>query len=434
MLLVLVLLCVFLSWITWDEQIPTGAAAGESLARDIVGEVGPAASVLIVARDTDEDRALAEGLERGLAASGVADARTVVGGPPDAGKALHEAEAAGGVGAIACPQAVSEWPVFADLASKHPRLSATRVWTPRGYYWPNFLKAENLLNVASQIVVIAVVAIGMTMVIVTGGIDLSVGSLIALAAVLASLLIRDVGGAESASAGAMIACCAGAVALCGAVGAFSGLAITAFAIPPFVATLGMMLVASGAAYILAGGQSIYQIPDSFIWLGRGTALGGLPNSVALMAILYAAAHVVMTRTPFGRSIYAVGGNGEAARLSGVPVRRVLVLVYTLCGALAGLGGVITASQLKSGSPTYGQMYELYVIAAVVVGGASLTGGEGRVLGTLIGAFIIAVIQNGMNLTGVESYTQKIVLGAVILGAVLLDALKRRGFASLRREG
>src|SRR6185312_3551656 len=130
-------------------------------------------------------------------------------------------------------------------------------------------------------------------------------------------------------------------------------------------------------------------------------------------------------TVFGRYIYAVGGNPEAARLSGVPTLRVLRRVYTVSGLLAGLGGVIMASQLKSGSPTYGQMYELYVIAAVVVGGTSLSGGEGKIFGTLIGAFIIAVIQNGMNLTNVESYTQKVVLGLVILAAVLLDTLRHR---------
>src|SRR5436853_7869474 len=146
-----------------------------------------------------------------------------------------------------------------------------------------------------------------------------------------------------------------------------------------------------------------------------------------MLVLYLLAHILMTRTPLGRYIYAVGGNLEAARLSGVPVKLVLVFVYTVCGGLAGLGGVIMASQLRSGAPTYGQMYELYVIAAVVVGGTSLSGGEGKILGTLIGAFIIAVIQNGMNLTGVESYTQKVVLGLVILGAVLLDTLKKRGW-------
>jgi ribose transport system permease protein len=135
----------------------------------------------------------------------------------------------------------------------------------------------------------------------------------------------------------------------------------------------------------------------------------------------------MSRTVLGRRLYAVGGNAEAARLSGVNVAGILVFAYAFSGAMAGLGGVVQASQLKSGAPTYGQMYELYAIAAVVVGGTSLSGGEGRVLGTLIGAFIIAVIQNGMNLTGVESYRQKVVLGAVILGAVLLDLLKKKNW-------
>ena len=146
-----------------------------------------------------------------------------------------------------------------------------------------------------------------------------------------------------------------------------------------------------------------------------------------MAAVYIIAHVVMTRTTLGRYIYAVGGNMEAARLSGIRVRLILFIVYTICGMLAGLGGIIMASQLKSGAPTYGLTYELYVIAAVVVGGTSLSGGEGRILGTLIGAFVIAVIQNGMNLTNVESYTQKVILGVVILGAVLLDRLKQQRF-------
>jgi ribose transport system permease protein len=146
-----------------------------------------------------------------------------------------------------------------------------------------------------------------------------------------------------------------------------------------------------------------------------------------MAALYVVAHIIMSRTTFGRYVYAVGGNMEASRLAGIRVRAVLFSVYTLCGLLAGLGGVLMASQLKSGAPTYGLTYELYVIAAVVVGGTSLSGGEGRIFGTLIGAFIIAVIQNGMNLTNVESYTQKVVLGLVILGAVLLDRLKHQRF-------
>jgi len=220
----------------------------------------------------------------------------------------------------------------------------------------------------------------------------------------------------------------GAILLCGVTGAFSGLMITRFNIPPFIATLAMMQVAAGIAYIISQGMPIYHLPDRFIWLGRGAEpLFKIPYAVILMVILYILAHIVMTRTILGRYIYAVGGNGEAARLSGIRVKLILFVVYTVCGMLAGLGGIIMSSQLKSGAPTYGLSYELYVIAAVVVGGTSLSGGEGRILGTLIGAFVIAVIQNGMNLTNVESYTQKVVLGAVILGAVLLDRLKQQGF-------
>ena len=217
-------------------------------------------------------------------------------------------------------------------------------------------------------------------------------------------------------------------ALSATVGGFSGVMITRFRLPPFIATLGMMQVASGLAYIISKGRPIYEVPDSFVWLGRGALPGlGVPYAVVLMVVLYGAAHVVMSRTTFGRYVYAVGGNAEAARLSGVRVGAVLVAVYVLSGAMAGLGGVVLASQLKGGAPTYGLLYELYVIACVVVGGTSLAGGQGRMMGTLIGAFIIAVLQNGMNLTDVGSYAQKVVLGFVILGAVLLDQLRRMGW-------
>jgi ribose transport system permease protein len=152
----------------------------------------------------------------------------------------------------------------------------------------------------------------------------------------------------------------------------------------------------------------------------------MPIAVIVMALFYFAAWIVMERSVLGRYIYAVGGNPEAARLAGIRVKRVLLFVYTICGLLAGLGGIIMASQLKSGAPTYGITYELYVIAAVVVGGTSLSGGEGKIIGTLIGAFVIGVIQNGMNLTNIETYTQKVVLGLVILAAVLFDRLKQKG--------
>ena len=176
-----------------------------------------------------------------------------------------------------------------------------------------------------------------------------------------------------------------------------------------------MLVARGFAYILSEGRPIYEFPQRFTWLGRGSIGFGIPAAVALMAVIYALAWLLMGGTRLGRNIYAVGGNPESARLSGIPNRRVLMFVYTVTGALAGLGGVVMASQLKGGAGTYAPMYELYIIASVVVGGTSLAGGQGRIPGTLIGAFIIAVIQNGMNLTNVESYTQNVVLGFVILG-------------------
>ncbi|MBM3840913.1 MAG: ABC transporter permease [Verrucomicrobia bacterium] len=426
MLGVLLLLCAYYSWATYEVQHPTGESGGEQLAAEILQSLSANGRVLVVTGEGKEDTAFASALEARLRASGMADIETVRGQPSDARQALERIANSGSrLDVIACNSSAAAWSVFEDLAQKFPPLASARLTTPRTYRWPNFLKTDNLLNIANQISVIAIIAIGMTMVIITGGIDLSVGSLIALSAVVATLLIRDVAGAEHASAGAMALCSAAAILLCGAVGSFTGLMITVFGIPAFIVTLGMMLVASGLAYIFAQGQSIYQVPEAFISLGRGADLG-LPNAVLLMIVLYVLAHVLMTRMVLGRYIYAVGGNSEAARLSGVPIKSVLIFVYTLSGALAGLGGIVMASQLKSGSPTYGGMYELYVIAAVVVGGTSLSGGEGKVLGTLIGAFIIAVIQNGMNLTGVESYTQKVVLGLVILGAVLLDMLKSRG--------
>ena len=365
-------------------------------------------------------------LERGLRAHGVTIVGTVKGQPADLRRATTQALSQGKrISVFAANQVTAAWSVYDSLRERFPELTEAKVIRPEPYYWPDFLKPGNLLNVANQIAVIALIAVGMTLVIVSGGIDLSVGSLIALSAVVTSRLIRDIFGAQSAGSGGMVVASLGGILACAGAGGFSGCMITFFQIPPFIATLGVMLVASGLAYTLANGQSISQVPDTFIRLGRGADLFQIPNAVILMLALYLIAHIVMRKMVFGRYVYAVGGNLEAARLSGVPVRRVLILVYTLCGALAGLGGVVMASQLKSGAPTYGQMYELYVIAAVVVGGTSLSGGRGNVVGTLIGALIIAVIQNGMNLMGVESYTQKIVLGMVILGAVLADRLKQR---------
>lgn len=420
---VLLALCVFFSVVTVSQQSPVGRDAVQQVSSRVF-QLGRSPAVLIAVGDQPADVAFAGELRRALQQAGANVLGEAKGEPRDARRELERLSKEGRpLDAIACTRASATWLLFADLKTDFPALGSPQVIAPESYRWPNFLKSENLLNIANQIAVIAILAIGMTIVIITGGIDLSVGSLLALSAVLATRFIRDYAGGPEASALGMTASSAAAIAVCGLVGGFSGVMITRFRIPPFIVTLAMMLVGSGLAFTLASGQSIYQVPESFVWLGRGADLFGLPNAVLLMLVLYGLAQVLMTRTILGRHFYAVGGNRTAAWLSGVRVERVLTTAYVISGLLAGLGGVIMASQLKSGSPTYGSMYELYVIAAVVVGGASLSGGEGRMFATLIGAFTIAVIQNGMNLTNVESYTQKVVLGLVILGAVVLDKLR-----------
>jgi ribose transport system permease protein len=424
---VLLLLCAYYSVVTLAEQPTAGAAGGEEVARHILKKEGKAARVLIVVGTGRDDGTFAHALARDLNAGGATILGLVQGQPSEARKVLEQFNVnQEKPTVIAATWIAGRWALLENLGSKYSALAGVKVVSPRVYLWPNFLKADNLLNITNQIAIIAILAIGMTLVIITGGIDLSVGSLLALSAVVAALLIRDTTSSTEASALSLTLCCLAAIGVCGAVGLLSGLTVTLFAVPPFIATLAMMLIASGAAEILSGSQSIYDLPESFVWLDRGTDVPGIRNSVLLTALLYVIAHIVMTRMTAGRYIYAVGGNPEAARLAGVPVKRVQLAVYVLSGLLAGLGGVILASRFLSGAPTYGVMYELYVIAAVVVGGTSLSGGEGNILGTLVGTLIIAVIQNGMNLTGVQSPWQKVMLGSVILGAVLLDRLKKRG--------
>jgi ribose/xylose/arabinose/galactoside ABC-type transport system permease subunit len=425
MLGVLLVLGAFFSLATIQEQHAEGEAAARSVAARL-GRAGLAgATVVIVGRGGEEDARFAAALSsRVQRATGAAP--VVVTGEPARVRAVFERLAGAGPSRLVIATTDASVGIVRDMLGLFPALAQAAVVSAGSYRWPTFLLADNLRNVANQIAVIAILAVGMTMVIVTGGIDLSVGSLIALAAVVIASLIGRMGG-EGAGLGAMVLAGAATLALCGAIGVFSGLMVTRFAIPPFIATLAVMQVASGLAYIISAGRPIYKLPQSFVVLGRGAdPVLGIPYAVLLMAALYAAAHVLMSRAVVGRYIYAVGGNEEAARLAGVRVGAVLLFVYAACGACAGLGGVVMASQLRSGAPTYGLMYELYVIAAVVVGGTSLSGGQGTIPGTLVGAFIIAVIQNGMNLTQVESYTQKVVLGLVILGAVLLDRLKQRG--------
>jgi ribose transport system permease protein len=409
MLLVLLALAVGFSVATLKEQPVTGADAANALANQLPAD---ATSVLVVVAGGAEEAAFGDALAQALLERDIQAVRPAGASPRDARVAL---EANPGLVHVACSPTASTWLIWGNFPT-------IKVHQPKPTRWPSFLLQSNLLNIANQIAVIAIVAIGMTMVIIAGEIDLSVGSLIALSAVIATRLIRDHFGGAEAGTGGMFTAGLLAIGCCALAGFLNGWLTTFFALPAFIVSLATMLMASGAAYLLAAHQSIYQVPERFVWLGRAS-LGSLPVAVVVMLSLYAIAHLFMRHTALGRQLYAVGGNAQAALLSGLNVGRIRTFAFVVSGALAGLGGVILASQLKGGSPTYGQMYELTVIAAVVVGGASLNGGSGRMLGTLIGAFIIAVIQNGMNLVNIESATQKIVLGGIILLAVLLDRMK-----------
>ena len=431
MILVLLALCALFGLLTIKEQVPTGEVAVKQLYDQVVATCRPDQGVLVVAGERQEPAAVAEELAERLENAGFTHVRIVLGSPRKlrlALDAVHQHD--GPLGAlVATGDEVTKWRVVERLPETHPNLADCRLLAPRPFYWPDFLKRSNLLAIVDRIVVIAVIAIGMTMVIITGGIDLSVGSLLALSAVIATTIMKRMGGLEASHGAVLVGFLAGILA-CGLVAGLGGILVAQFRLPPFITTLGLMMMARGLAFMITGGFSIYQVPKGLAWLGQGRLLG-IPNTVLLLLVLYVAAHLFMSHTRLGRYIYAVGGNEQAARLSGVPVKLVIVSVYVVSGLSAGLGGCIQASQLNTGTPNMGMMFELYVIAAVVVGGTSLAGGTGRVFGTLIGAFIISVIQNGMNLLGMESYTQQVVLGGVILAAVLLDRLRSEvGFGKL----
>ena len=281
---------------------------------------------------------------------------------------------------------------------------------------PHFLTMSNLLNVLEQTSINAVVAVGMTFVIISGGIDLSVGSVLAVSGIALGL-------AMAAGAPAPVGVAAALVvgATCGLA---NGLLVTAGRLPPFIATLGMMSVARGIALMLAEGRPISGFGEGFRALATGR-VAMVPAPVIITAVIYLAAHFVLSRTIFGRATYAIGGNEEAARLSGVQVWFHKTGVYVVAGAMSAIAAVILTARLNSAQPTAGTMYELDAIAATVIGGTSLLGGEGSLMGALIGALIMGVLRNGLNLLNVSSFFQQVVIGIVIIGAVLVDmSLKR----------
>ena len=281
---------------------------------------------------------------------------------------------------------------------------------------PHFLTVSNLLNVLEQTAINAIVAVGMTFVIISGGIDLSVGSVLALSGIALGSSLQS-----GAPVPVAIALALGVGLACGLV---NGALVTFGRLPPFIATLGMMSVARGAALMLAEGRPISGFDDGFRMLATGRVLM-LPAPAIIAGIIYAVAHFVLGHTVFGRATYAIGGNEEAARLSGVHVRYHKTAIYGVAGLMSAAAAVVLTARLNSAQPTAGTMYELDAIAATVIGGTSLLGGEGTIIGALIGALIMGVLRNGLNLLDVSSFFQQVVIGVVIIGAVLVDmSLKR----------
>lgn len=287
-----------------------------------------------------------------------------------------------------------------------------------------FFTAANFVNVMRQVAVNVCIATGMTLVILTEGIDLSVGSILALSGAIAAGLLKN--GIQLPSVnlyigftvlGAIVA----AIVVGSAVGWFNGFVITKFNVPPFIATLAMLTIARGLTMLYTRGQPISNLGAGFAYIGSGSFVG-IPVPVWIAIVVVLAAVFIVRKTRLGRYVYAIGGNETAARLSGIRINRVKVIVYVLAGALAAVGGIIVTSRLDSAQPNAGINYELDAIAAVVIGGTSLSGGIGTIWGTVIGAVIIGVLNNGLVLLNVSPFWQEVVKGAVILLAVAIDKL------------
>ncbi|MCP1200469.1 ABC transporter permease [Notoacmeibacter sp. MSK16QG-6] len=299
---------------------------------------------------------------------------------------------------------------------------------------PFYFSLNNFLIMSSHVAIFGLLAIGMLLVILTGGIDLSVGSILALAGVCAGAMMQ---GLTAEAAGVilyppvwvvvLLTCLVGA-----AIGALNGVLIAIFRVPAFVATLGTLYVARGIALLMTNGLTYNNLSGDpalgntgFDWLGFNR-LFGVPIGVIVLAVVAILAALLLTRTPFGRWVYATGGNARAADLSGVPVKFTTVMVYTLSGICAAIAGLVLSSQLTSAGPTAGTTYELTAIAAVVVGGAALSGGRGTIGGTLLGAFVIGFLADGLVIIGVSTYWQTVFTGAVIVAAVLLNSVQYSG--------
>lgn len=292
-----------------------------------------------------------------------------------------------------------------------------------------FLKPANLINITSQMSINAIITTGMTFVIITGGIDIGVGSVAALAGIFSTIIARqfpDISIAQGFLIQIISALLIGV--LCGF---FNGMMVGYLKVVPMIATLSMMNIARGLAYVTTKGQPVYGLSNDFAWIGAGRILptekfsqGVIPNITIFTIIIVVLMHILLTKTVFGRHVYAVGSNESVAYLSGINVKKVKVQCYMLCSLMAALGGVCIASKLNNGQPNSADGYEMYAVAATVLGGTSLSGGRGSVLRAMIGAAVIAIINNGMNIMQISSYWQKVITGVIILTAVLFDMFQR----------
>ncbi|HJP31179.1 MAG TPA: ABC transporter permease [Candidatus Latescibacteria bacterium] len=282
-----------------------------------------------------------------------------------------------------------------------------------------FFTLGNLLNVLRNVSMQGIIAFGMTMVIISGEIDLSVGSAVAFAGCLTAWLFEMGTDWGLGILPALILAILGALAVGGGVGALSGLIRVRFGVPTFITTLAWMTVLTGAAQLITGGFPLTPFPEGYNFLGGGYLLG-VPFPAIVFLCVFAAAHVLMGYTTFGRAIYAVGGNAEAARLSGIDVGRIKMSVMAIVALLAALAGIMQSAEIMSGTASTARGWELNVIAAVIIGGTSLMGGEGRIRGTLVGVVFLGVLVNGMTLMNINEYWQHVVRGALILGAVLIN--------------
>ena len=282
---------------------------------------------------------------------------------------------------------------------------------------PGFLTWSNLLIVLTQVSINALLAFGVTFVIITGGIDLSLGSMVAVTGVVAASF------AHPDTYPVIVPILMGLLTGV-AMGAFNGFVVTRSGVPPFIVTLGTMTIGRGLALILSKGRPISNLSDSFNFIGGGQLLG-VPVPILILLILFAVCSVLLSKTIVGRYMYAIGGNEQAANASGIPLNRIKMVVYTLSGGLAAVAGIVLTSRITTGQPNAGAGFELDAIAAAIIGGTSTSGGTGTMAGALIGALLIGVINNGLDLLNVTSYYQQVVMGVIIIGAVVLDSFHRK---------